>query len=420
MKTPEIETQIGGYLFVWDEAGISVKVGRLDVHKDGRVTGELTITNGNAILMPASTFNFSSDRTRTITSTQLNKKYCKAQDDWDWVELFDYLGHKVQELAKQGEPVLDIAADENAPAPEFMLEPMIYRNQSNIIYGEKGVSKSTLAYAMGMVMATAWEGNPLELAVPDKPVIPLVLDWETDEATFRYYLSRLKRGMNSPPVSMYYRRCRLPLVDEIEEIEKHIHSTKANILIIDSLAMAAGGESGELKGAQSALSFNVALRKLNITSCIIAQTSKSTDNEHKTIFGSTMFTYYARNILELCRNEQGLPGQVHLAVFHRECNLGRKHAPLGFCLTFDDDNHSLSIKRESVTINEFIGKVTAQSAVYEALRSGLKSIKDIRDKTGFQENSIRTSLSRLKAQDKVVKIGDRWGFKAYHQGDIPF
>ena len=41
-----ITAQIGGYLLDFQEAGIVVKVGRLDTHKDGRVTGELTISNG--------------------------------------------------------------------------------------------------------------------------------------------------------------------------------------------------------------------------------------------------------------------------------------------------------------------------------------------------------------------------------------
>ena len=425
MKEPEILNQIGGYLLDFKEVDTTIKVGRLDVHKDGRVTGELTISNGSkTILMPPSSFNFSSDRTRGMAAKQLGEKYPDSKANW--VEVFDYLGYKVQELARQGESVIEVWAADDAPTPEFLVEPIIYKDQSNVIYGEKGVSKSTLAYAMGMIMALPWHDNPLELTVPDKPIVTLVLDWETNEATFRYYLSRLKRGMNSPEVMLHYRKCNMPITEELEAIEQAIKDTKADVLLIDSLAAAAGGEKGDLNGTQGALAINNALRKLNRTSLIIAQTSKSLDGK-KTIYGNTMFTYYARNIFELCRNEDSDGDCVHLALFHRECNLGKKHRPIGFCMEYDDANKSLSIKRESVSVSEFIDKVTSQSAVYDALKKGPLFIKDIANATGLKDNSIRTTLSRMKDKGQVVKIemegkvGDKWALRSqYDQKDMPF
>ena len=410
-----ITSQIGGYLLDFKDAGILIKVTRLDVHKDGRVTGSLTATNSkDAILMPPSTFNFASDRTRAMTAKQLGEKYPALKVDW--VEMFDYLGYKIQELARQGEPVVEIWADDEAEAPEFLLEPFIYKNQSNIIYGEKGTLKSSLTQAFAMCMALPWPNNPLGLTVPDKPVVSLYLDWETDSKIFKWSLSRLKRGMGIETVPIQYRRCYLPLVDELEEIEQYIDKVGATVLFIDSLAAAAKGERGELN-AQSALSFNMALRKLNRTSLIIAQTSKDPDGK-KTILGSTLFTYYSRNIFELCRSEDTDNGKVHSAIFHRECNLGRKHQPMGFCMDFNADNKSLSITRENVTVSEFIGKVTSQNAVFDALKSGLKSVKDIADDTGLKENNIRTSLGRLSS--KVVKVGNQWGLKSHHVDNMPF
>jgi len=113
-----------------------------------------------------------------------------------------------------------------------------------------------------------------------------------------------------------------------------------------------------------------------------------------------------------------LTARVHSAIFHRECNLGRKHQPMGFCMDFNDDNKSLSITRESVTTSEFIGKVTSQNAVVDALKSGLKSVKDIADDTGLKENNVRTSLGRLSS--KVVKVGNQWGLKSHHVDEMPF
>ena len=410
-----ITSQIGGYLLDFKDAGIQIKVTRLDVHKDGRVTGSLIATNSkDAILMPPSTFNFASDRTRAMTAKQLGEKYPALKVNW--VEMFDYLGYKIQELARQGETVVEVWAEDDVEAPEFLLEPFIYKNQSNIIFGEKGTLKSSLSQAMTMCMALPWPDNPLGLTVPDKPVVSLYLDWETDKKIFQWSLSRLKRGMGMPTVPVQYRRCYLPLVDELEEIEQYIDKVKADVLIIDSLAAAASGAKGELD-SPSALSFNMALRKLNRTSLIIAQTSKNPEGK-KTILGSTLFTYYSRNIFELCRSEDVDSGKVHSAIFHRECNLGGRHKPIGFCMDFNDANRSLNITRESVTVAEFIGKVTSQNAVVDALKSGLKSVKDIADDTGLKENNVRTSLGRLSS--KVVKVGNQWGLKSHHVDEMPF
>ena len=413
-----ITTQIGGYLLDFKDAGILIKVGQLDVHKDGRVTGFLTIYSSGegekVIKLPKSTFNFSADKTRGMTAKALELKY--PDDKVNWVEVFDYLGEKMQELARQGEPVIEVWAEDDVKAPEFLLEPFIYKNQSNIIFGEKGTLKSSLSQAMAMCMALPWPDNPLGLTVPDKPVVSLYLDWETDKKIFEWSLSRLKRGMGMPTIPVQYRRCYLPLAEELEEIEQYIDKVKATVLFIDSLAAAASGDKGELD-SKSALSFNMALRKLNRTSFIIAQTSKAPDGK-KTILGSTLFTYYSRNIFEICRSEDGDNDKVHSAIFHRECNLGRKHQPMGFCMDFNDANRSLNITRESVTVSEFIGKVTSQSAVYDALKSGMKSVKELAEETGLKENNVRTSLGRLSS--KVVKVGNQWGLKSHHVDEMPF
>ncbi len=268
-------------MLYWEDTALSVKVARLDVHSDGRVTGELQITNNSKgsplILLPSSQINFSAERTRSQFAKQLKEKF--PANKINWIELFDYLGHKVQELARTGEPVQEIFAEDDVQPPEFLLKPFIYKGVSNIIYGEKGVKKSTLAYFLGACMNLSWADNPLDLEVPERGITSLVLDWETDEYLFKWYISQMKRGMlPDSTFSLQYRKCRLPLTEELESIEKMIADTGAELLIIDSLAAAAGGESAELKGSQSALSFNAALRKLGKTSLIIAQTSKDTQS----------------------------------------------------------------------------------------------------------------------------------------------
>lgn len=414
MIEPVITSQIGGYLFSWADTELSVKIGRLTVHSDGDVTGNLQITNSSkenpVILLPTSKINFSAERTRSQFAKQLTTKY--PQSDIDFVELFDYLGHKIQELAISGGEVVEVWAEDDAPPPEYLLKPLIIKGVPNVIYGEKGVNKSTLCYAIGACMALPWDDNPLELEVGREPIKSLVLDWETDESIFRWYLSRMRKGMNLDTFLLFYRRCVLPLADELEAIEQYLSETGAEVIIIDSLAAAAGGEGSELKGSQSALQFNSALRKLNKTSLIVAQTSKPSDNQpakHKTIYGSTLFTYYSRNIFELCRNEEDYSDTSHLALFHRECNFARKSQPMGFELVFDDAQKSISITREPISFSEFGQKLNTQSRVLDALKSGAMTVKDLTSLLDVSENSVRIAITRLSKQRKVIKVDKAWG-----------
>lgn len=408
----EIVEQINGYLIKWGQPWfLTARISRLRTPSDGQVRGELEIrhTNGTkeSILLVPTQFNFSSEPTRARFAKQLSDK---LDVKVEWKEIFDYLSQKVQELARLGDGYVEVFPEEDTPAPEQLLQGIIYRGVQNIIFGEKGVNKSTLAYLLGICVTLPWTDNPLDLAVPGRSIKTLVLDWETDQAIFRYYMSRLQRGMNVPVCSLFYRRCALPLVDDIEAIQRHIEETGAELLIIDSLGAAAGGERGELRGAESALLFNAALRKLKVTSLIIAQTRKGDDDRKKTIYGSTYFTYYARNIFELCQGVDDFGDTVHLALFHRECNLGRKMPAVGLRIMYDDATGAIRIERESVSIAEFSEKVSVSMRILEVLREGAMTSKELKEALDVSRGSIDMAIKRLRSQRKITDTGNkRWG-----------
>jgi len=412
MKLPTIESKLNGYIFRFkDDALIAVANNVRSHSRDGRVTGELSITTNTdkpTILLPSTSFNFSADRTRTMQAKSLAEKYDLKVN---WAEIFDYLGHKVQELARIGEDVSEVwAADEIVPVA-WLLEPLIIKGQPNIIYGEKGVSKSTLAYICGAILCLPEWDNPLELASCSYPITSLVLDWERDKVAFDYYLARIKRGMNTPAFRLFYRRCNLPLSEDIEPIAAKIEETGASLLILDSLGRAAGGQDVDLKGSSAADNFLRALRQLNITSLIIGQTSKPQYGEKsskKTIFGSVFFTYYAGNVLELCHSEDETGDTKHLGLFHRENNFTRKSPPIGLRMEFQEDG-GINVERESVSISEFSQKINTQARILDLLKTGSMEVKDIAQNLDISQSNVRMTLSRLSRKQKVVKLGKEYG-----------
>lgn len=423
MKPPVISNKLNGYILKFTEEAIICTINNCRLHsRDGRTTGELSITTNTekpTILLPSTSFNFSADQTRVRQAKTLTEKYDLKIN---WAEVFDYLGHKVQELARTGEEVAEVwAADEIVPV-EWLLEPIIIKGQPNVIYGEKGVSKSTLAYICGAILCLPWHDNPLELSVCDYPVPSLVLDWERDKRAFDYYLSRIKIGMNAPPFRLYYRRCNLPLAEDIEAVARKLEETGAQLLIVDSIGRAAGGQDVDLKSSSAADNFLRAIRELNITTLLIGQTRKPQYGERQaksSIFGSIFFTYYAGNVLELVHSEDDFGDSKHLALFHRENNFTAKSRPIGLRMDFLE-NGGINVEREPVSVAEFGQKIGTQVRVLEALKSGTMEVKELAEALDISEGSVRTTLSRLSKKGKITKIGKAYGLASDREEQMGF
>ena len=212
----------------------------------------------------------------------------------------------------------------------------------------------------------------------------------------------------------------MPLSEDIEPIAQKIEETGAQLLVIDSLGRAAGGQDVDLKGSSAADGFLRALRSLEITALIIGQTSKpqfGDKSSKKTIYGSTFFTYYASNVLELCHSEDDTGDTKHLALFHRENNFIRKSSPIGIRMEFLD-NGGLNMEREPVSVAEFSSKINTQARVLDVLKSGAMEVKDIAQALDMAESNVRVSLSRLSKKSKVVKLGKSYGLAV--RDDVPF
>ena len=409
---PNIAELINGYEFTWTTPHeLTARVTRLRVPSDGQVRGELEILhrNGNEdyILLVPTFVNFSSEPTRVKYAKQLKEK---VPLQVEWKQIIDFISNEILTLARAGDEPVEVYADIDMPPPQQLLGSLIYRGVQNIIFGEKGVNKSTLAYLFGLCLALPWHDNPLSLPVPQEHIKTLVCDWETDEGVFRYYMARLQKGMDMPPCSLYYRHCTLPLVDDIEAIRKHIDKTKAQLLIIDSLGAAAGANKGALKDPETALLFNQALRKLNVTSLITAQTSKSDeDGKKKTIYGSTFFAYYARNIFELCGSEDTYSDVRHLGLIHHACNLGKRIPEIGLRIEYAEDG-GIKIDREAFNTAEFVHKMSVSKMILEALKNGAMSSKDLQEHLDVSRASVDMAIKRLRSQEKIIDTGGKkWG-----------
>lgn len=410
MSIPTIVETVGGYTFTWAKERLTIAVNRVRVHtSDGRVTGEVLITTDtpgySPILYPQSSLNFSASRSRHELVNSLVSSY----PDWQWAGIIDQVAFHVQERARLGEPVQEIWTSTEISPPEFLLEPILYKGLPTIVFGEKAVCKSLLALAFYACLLLPWTDNPLGVVAPPRSVSTLLLDWEADPDIAAYNAHRLQRGMELPPFPLYYRRCALPLADDVTQIEHHVQAVHAEAVIVDSLGPAAGGD---LKEPGQALRFTAALRQLKVAALIVGQTSKEVDSKdaRKSVYGSTFFEYYARNIFHLRKVQEEGEDSLDLALFNTYCNLGKRHNPLGIHLNFNENG--IHLQRQDVrTVAEFVHLLGTGARILIYLRDANRPVNstDLAQALDLSQGATAMALKRLKDKGRIVKVGNEWG-----------
>ena len=403
MSLPIFTNTSGVYSFLWEEEQINITLNRIHEHKDGRTTAEIKIATTREDIPPhlhQSQFNLSAQRSRAELAKKMTERYPMA----DWEEVLEQVCVLSLEHLRQGEPVQELWTSEDVPAPQFLLEPILYKGLPTIIFGEKAVCKSTIAIIAYTCLILPWHDNPLGWVAPDRPIKALLADYEVDYEITQYNAKRLQEGMGLPAFPVFYRRCSLPLADDIEQIRERMAEIKAEAIIIDSLGPAVGGD---LKLPGEALRFTSALRQLRCAALIIGQTSKEKEKKQASVFGSTFFEYYSRNILELRKVQEEGEDTLDIALYHRYCNLGRRQPAMGFKMHFTDQ--SIDIQRKEITAPELVERMSTQYRIMNLLKSGAMSTKEIMEGLDIPRGNAGMCIKRLKDKGKILKVEDKWG-----------
>lgn len=400
-----------GYEFLWVEGNewtITLKITRIIEQSRGGLSGELTIEHEfkEKPTISGIRINLTSQQARNTIAKRLNDANIIADLDWGWI--VEQVCAETIKLHRQGEPIKELWTSEDIQPPEYLLEPILLKDLPTIIFGEKGVTKSTLALVFYIILTLPWDDNPLGLIAPNHSVKTAILDWELPGNIAQWNLKKLQHGVDIPPLPLYHRRCHSPLADDIETIQKYLVAIKAETVIIDSLGRAVGGELS--KDTENINRFFTALDKLKVTSLILAQTSKDTKTKQRSIYGSTFFTYYARSIFELSKAESIDESELSVALFHRSANLTKLEKPMGFHFNFNENK--TKITREAVSYSEFLEKVNRQFQITELLKINPLATSEIMEALDIKRSNADVILKKLRDKEKIIKLGDgRWGLR---------
>ena len=415
-QTPQVIKLLDGYHIRWMHGEVAYfdMVAHRVHEKSGATYAEVTINHMYAERSLVSLqVNLSSKRGRDDLIRRMEELEGKRrQSDLDtvvnWPEIIELFCSEIIQRERLGEPGLILEPNEDkATHPGYYIEPVVTRGVPTVLFGDKGVAKTTLLLTLLSLIQTGLSDNPLELPNVSQGNVGL-LDWESTHDLTLYTISRLRRGGSIPQFKLPYLRCESTLSDEIERIGNWIAENHITLVGIDSLGQAAGSDRFDSAGKGAALNFFKALRQLNVTSLIIAQNSKNEETNHKTIYGSTYFTYYTRSIFELKRSKNDSGDDMHLGLIHQESNYSKRYPPMGLSLAYSDT--SITMVREPVNLSEFLDKVNKAVELLDFLKDGAKSIKAIAIAIELSEDRVRVMLSQQKKRGKVQNLSTgMWG-----------
>jgi DNA-binding CsgD family transcriptional regulator len=369
--------------------GVTLEVDRLRRERN-ELVGELS---ANCTLPGAYTydgslsiadFNLSSARARLERAKLLSFR-ANTRESVDWNSIVEEFCQRVLKAERDGQPAVDLRT---LPLPDKENSSLsiqgfpILRRHPTVLFGDGGAAKSYLALYFAGLLAEQGYGVAL-------------FDWELSGEDHRDRLGRLfPDGMPR----ILYARCDRPLAYEADRLRRIVKQEGIEFCIFDSVAFACDGppESAEVAGR-----YFRAARQIGGGSLHIAHINKGENSEQKP-FGSAFWHNGARATWYAQRAEDTPDGSIiRVGLFNRKTNLGALRRPVGFTVTFTDDQ--TTFRRSEVSDSpELAQNLTIYQRIYSELRSGAMSPDALAEELGLDPESVKRTIRRKK--DKFIVL----------------
>jgi hypothetical protein len=315
---------------------------------------------------------------------------------------------------RRGEPALRLSPSPVVKSLPWRINPWIYEAQPTVIFAPGGSGKSYLALLASMLVQAGGYfqpigagGEPRHSNLCALPGETLLLDWEADRDASEMRWANLMKGHPEyvgihPP---YYRRMERSLGDDLREVQRIVSDTGVKLVIVDSLAPAAGGDPN---APETAITFHKALRALKVSSLSLAHVAKDSQGQARSIFGSAFFTNLARSVWQLEPSSDDESTIKYVTLRHTKVNDGPKQRPMSFKIDFQHTSGGTHI--EPISLDELPSPEINQSKVDQikaALAEGSKDNEELVVATGLPASAIRSRCHDGK--DKwCTKVGGKW------------
>ena len=179
----DVRESINKLVFYWEPFDLRVSADRLADAGTGELWFYHCNGHGDSLLHTAKVNLLSSP-----SMTQLAKRMATHSTDIPWQQVLTYITARTMQYLRRGEsPTTIQPVSAELHKPRYYIEPIVLKGVPNIIYGDKGVNKTTLALTAAGLLALGQYDSPCGL-VPTATIRVGMLDWESDESLTAYAL----------------------------------------------------------------------------------------------------------------------------------------------------------------------------------------------------------------------------------------
>lgn len=347
--------------------------------------------------------NLHAVRSRRELARTLQERFALSEPTWD--QLIEELCDEVARREHEPTPVEELEPADPGPV-EWAIEPLVLDRTVTLLYAPGGSGKTYVALWLALLAenGVAFRGHQVA------PRRVLYLDWESDSRETRRRLWRLsaalrRRGLRGVRWPLY-RRCVLPVTDEVADLAGAVAEHDVGLVVVDSAGVACGGD---IYGAEAALEFFRAVRRIcqptSAACLVLTHVTKSERREEqgsRLPLGSVYFENMPRLTWELRPADDIDDGAVDLALRCRKSNVGRPPA-LGLRLEFNDGEVNV-VQLEHAPADR-TPKALTKLAIVDLLRVGPATTAELVEATGLSAGAVSVALNRMKKAGQVVNVG---------------
>ena len=329
----------------------------------------------------------------------------------DWTTMLETLCRKVALAEREGEPFGDAGVD-SAEATTWLVQDFAPLGEAMTVYGDGGVGKSMLALAISLSVKTGMEFVP-----GFTPLImgeTLYLDWEAGRARVNARIQALCRGMGIPPVSIRYRRCRGPMIDQVEEVLRECDQHNVVLVVVDSVEMAISGTGGEGSDPNDkVVRLHSALRWLQTTTALVdhisAASMGNSSGAGKPI-GGVAKRNLARMAYEMRKAGNNTDTKaLHVALFNTKRNDdGPLFRPRGLKVEFQPG--LVRYGGDDIDDAELVKAMSVPEQIQRLLAHSSRSKRFIMDNVHGKAGTIDQALNRGEENSRWIRLpGGEYG-----------
>jgi hypothetical protein len=420
MARPGFERYGDAFFVTWPERGFGFAIDRIRDSYDG-LKAELTVDGiapeAKGLIFGPVNLGLQSSESQQRMSVTLATRVNGMKPD-QWLGMLAQACAMVSQAWRTPSPTIDLSTFEDSGEISYLLHGLIPKGETTLLYGDGESAKSLIA----LLIAASCE---LGLNVPWGPKLDvgrvLYCDWETNPAMVAKRLRRIALGLNVTTPSLSYRQCQRSMTDELPSIREDIARKKITLVVIDSIGFATKGSLTEDETAREAMN---ALRQMEpATRLVVAHVNASTAADPKKAarpFGSTFFWNGMRSGIEVRKApDQQSPDELDVGLYHRKANDGTHHKPIALRVAFDGLAGPIAIDTTDMQDSPDLAVgMPLNQRIRLALKTGSKTTKDLAEQFDEKEDTVRTTLNRMKDAVRLEAGGgqgklSRWGLSSH-------